>query len=100
MSPCGDGPRHAEKGRGTVPFCHVEHRKPGNSRHYIVHTETPRMVVEMEEQVVDGTDGKTRRGVIRRVSVPNSWAGNYHHSARLLGAAVAFFESPARPDAP
>ncbi|MGH8016959.1 MAG: hypothetical protein ACREIA_01505 [Opitutaceae bacterium] len=76
---------------GAAPFCHVEKRGDGRSRHYIVHGEAPRFVAEIE--AVAAAPGEKRRGVIRRVVAPNSWSGDYHKSGKLLGAALAFFES-------
>ncbi len=76
---------------GAAPFCHVEKRGEGVSRHYVVHDEAPRFVAEIE--AVATAPGEKRRGVIRRVVVPNSWSGDYHKSGKLLGAALAFFES-------
>jgi hypothetical protein len=69
----------------------VEKRGEGASRHYVVHGESPRFVAEIE--AMETEPGEKRRGVIRRVVVPNSWSGDYHRSGRLLGAALAFFES-------
>lgn len=78
----------------TAPgaFCHVERCERSGTRHFVVHTDSPRFVIEMEATSV-AADGR-RAGVIKRVCVPNSWAGDYHKCGRVLGAAVAFFESP------
>ena len=74
-------------------FCHVEKReRSGGSRHFVVHTSTPRFVVEIEA-AGEASPGR-RSGVIKRVCVPNSWAGDYQKCGRALGAALAFFESP------
>ena len=82
---------HSPRNRiGASPFCHVERRGDDRSRHYVVHGESPRFVAEIE--AVD-VPGEKRRGVIRRVVVPNSWSGDYHRSGKLLGAALAFFET-------
>ena len=41
---------------------------------------------------------KIGRGVIKRICVPNSWAGDYAQYAKLIGAAQEFFaESFAEP---
>ncbi len=80
----------------TPPFCHVERRDPDGKKHYVVHTESPRFVVEMEAGKGDGGSGGEGRGVIRRVCLPNSWAGDYHVSGRRLGDAVAFFDATAQ----
>lgn len=94
------GSRYLAGNVGAESFCHVERRQPGQARHYVVHTASPRFVVELEEHASPARGGNLRQGVIRSVTVPNSWAGDYHHCARLLGAAVAFFESRTRSRAP
>lgn len=74
-------------------FCHVEkNEEHGRTRLFVVHTQAPRFVVEMEPAGEPGGEG-----VIKRVCVPNSWSGDYDRCGRLLGAAVAFFQSPPRP---
>ena len=89
--------RIRDEAAGAAPFCHVERRtaEESGSRHYVVHTASPRFVVEMERSTAAGAGAKP--GVIRQVTVPNSWAGDYHRCARLLSAAVAFFEATADP---
>ena len=61
----------------------------GGSRHYVVHVCDPKFAVEM----VPDTEAADRvgAGVIKRVSLPNSWAGNYGQYAALLKAAQEFF---------
>jgi hypothetical protein len=88
----------------SPPFCRVERRDAGGTtRHYVVHTESPKFLVEFDRATPSaagaGTGGPTQPGqakvrerpVIRRVCVPNSWAGDYHLCARKLGAAADFF---------
>lgn len=72
-------------------------------RHFVVHTESPKFLVEFDHAAAPAADagaappsgsGRARtreRPVIRRVCVPNSWAGDYHLCARKLGAAAEFF---------
>jgi hypothetical protein len=72
------------------PFMRVEReRADGRSRHFVVHVRDPKFAVEM----VPDTEAPDQvgSGVIRRVSVPNSWAGNYTQYAALLKAAQEFF---------
>lgn len=59
------------------------------TRHYVVHAADPRFTLELAPD----TDAPDRmgRGVIRRVCVPNSWAGDYARYSRLLAAAQDFF---------
>lgn len=86
-------PEDAGSRSGAGAFCGVvKDERGGNHRHFVVRTEAPRLVVEFE---APAPAGATAAGgaVIRRVCVPNSWAGDYHQPARLLGAAVAYFES-------
>lgn len=76
---------------GASPFCHVEKREGERSRYFVVHGKAPRFVAEIE--AVSDADGGPRRGVLRRVVIPNSWAGDYHLCGKQLEAAVAFFEA-------
>ncbi|MBC8010038.1 MAG: hypothetical protein H7067_08070 [Burkholderiales bacterium] len=61
----------------------------GGSRHYVVHVRDPKFAVEMMPDT-EAAD-KVGAGVIKRVSLPNSWAGNYGQYAALLKAAQEFF---------
>ena len=67
----------------------VEREKGGGSRHYVVHLRDPKFAVEMGPDL-DAPD-KVGAGVIKRVSVPNSWAGQYSQYGALLKAAQEFF---------
>jgi hypothetical protein len=40
------------------------------------------------------------RGVIKRLCLPNSWAGDYGKTAKFLGAAQEFFAKSFAPPAP
>ena len=77
-------------------FLRIERDGPGRSRHYVVHTADPKFSMELAP---DGAaPDKIGRGVIKRVRLPNSWAGDYAQSAKLMGAAQEFFaESFAAP---
>lgn len=78
----------------AAAFCEVEKCEPRGSRHFVVHVQAPRFVVEV---TTSGRDAAGRRSaVIRRVCVPNSWSGDYHRCGRLLGAALKYFETPPR----
>ncbi len=68
----------------------------GQDRHYVVHTQDPRMSLELapDREAPD----RMGRGVIRRVCVPNSWAGDYGRYARLLTQAQDFFARSGGPD--
>lgn len=58
-------------------------------RHYVVHAHDPRFTLELTPDG-DAPD-RVGRGVIKRVCVPNSWAGDYTKYAKLLVAAQEFF---------
>lgn len=71
-------------------FMRVERESgEGGSRHYVVHVRDPKFSVEMAPDT-EAAD-RVGSGVIKRVSVPNSWAGNYGQYAALLKAAQEFF---------
>lgn len=78
-------------------FCQVVRRRPDGTEYYVVHTGTPRFVVEVEREESEAGETGQRQGVIKRVCLPNSAAGDYHRCARLLGAALGFFEQPPQP---
>lgn len=71
-------------------FMRVEREGPeGGARHYVVHVRDPKFAVEMTPDA-DASD-KVGSGVIKKVSVPNSWAGQYSQYAALLKQAQEFF---------
>lgn len=72
------------------PFMRVERENAaGKPRHFVVHVRDPKFSVEMTPDT-DAPD-KIGAGVIKRVHVPNSWAGQYSQYATLLKAAQEFF---------
>jgi hypothetical protein len=70
-------------------FLRIERDERAGSRHYVVHTVDPRFSMELapDREAPD----KIGRGVIKRICVPNSWAGDYGNCAALIGAAQEFF---------
>jgi hypothetical protein len=70
------------------------------SRHIVVHTCDPKLSLELEPDVT--APDKIVRGVIKRVCVPNSWAGDYGRYAKVITVAQEFFRAsfagPARGD--
>lgn len=60
-----------------------------DGRHFVVHTHNPQFTVELtpDREAPD----KIGSGVIKRVCVPNSWAGDYGKYAKLLTQAQEFF---------
>ena len=76
-------------------FLRIEREEPGRPRHTVVHLVDPRFSVELGP---DGTaPDKVGRGVIKRLRVPNSWAGDYAQCSKLLGAAQEFFAQSLAP---
>jgi hypothetical protein len=70
-------------------FVRIDRDRPGGGRHYVVHTVDPRLTLELTPD--SEAPDKLGRGVIKRVCVPNSWAGDYGKYAKLLAAAQEFF---------
>mgnify|MGYP003676235000 CR=1 FL=1 len=62
----------------------------GNMHHFVVHTRDPKLAVKFAAETVDG---KVKPGTIQRISVPNSWAGQYSQYAKLVSKAEAFFRA-------
>lgn len=71
-------------------FVRIDRDAPrAKGRHYVIHTHDPKFTLELKPDV-DAPD-RVGRGVIRRVCVPNSWAGDYTQYAKLMTAAQDFF---------
>ena len=70
-------------------FVRIDREGRGRERHYVVHTGDPRFTLELTPDR-EATD-HVGRGVIKRVCVPNSWAGDYGQYGSLLAAAQEFF---------
>jgi len=70
-------------------FLRIEREEHDGSRHYVVHTHDPKFSMELapDREAPD----KVGKGVIKRVCVPNSWAGDYGKYAKLMNAAQEFF---------
>jgi hypothetical protein len=77
-------------------FLRIERDGADGSRHYVVHLHDPKFSMEL---MPDGAaPDKIGRGVIKRVQVPNSWAGDYTKYSKFIHAAQEFFaESFAEP---
>jgi hypothetical protein len=71
-------------------FLRIERESRDGSRHYVVHTDDPRFTVELTPDRT--APDKIGRGVIKRVHVPNSWAGDYTKYSTFITAAQEFFE--------
>ncbi len=71
-------------------FMRIERKTGGRSKHFVVHTHDPKLSLELAPDR-DSPDGMGK-GVIKRVCVPNSWAGNYSQYGQLIAAAQDFFQ--------
>jgi len=71
-------------------FMRIERKTGGRSKHVVVHTHDPKLSLELapDREAADGMG----KGVIKRVCVPNSWAGNYSQYGKLIAAAQEFFQ--------
>ncbi|HVU34888.1 MAG TPA: hypothetical protein VHE61_15755 [Opitutaceae bacterium] len=77
-------------------FLRIEREHRDGSRHYVVHTHDPKFSMELAPDAA--APDKIGGGVIKRVCVPNSWAGDYTKYSKFIGAAQEFFrESFAEP---
>jgi hypothetical protein len=61
----------------------------GRGRHYVVHTHDPKFTLELMPD--SDAPNKIGKGVLKRVCVPNSWAGNYGGYGQMIAAAQEFF---------
>lgn len=75
-------------------FVRIDRERRGLERHYVVHLPDPKFTVELTPDG-DASD-RVGRGIIKRVCVPNSWAGDYGQYGKLLGAAQEFFAQSGR----
>lgn len=70
-------------------FLRIERDEQNGSRHYVVHVCDPRFSLELTP---DGAaPDQIGQGVIKRICLPNSCAGDYHKYIKLLDAAQEFF---------
>ncbi len=70
-------------------FVRIDRDGRCRKRHYVVHTHDPKLTLELTPD--DEAPDRVGRGVIRRVCVPNSWAGDYGQYGNLLTRAQEFF---------
>lgn len=70
-------------------FLRVERDRRGRSKHYVVHTVDPKFSLELAPD--RSAEDRIGRGEIKRICLPNSWAGDYAESAKLIGLAQEFF---------
>ena len=70
-------------------FVRIDREGRGRERHYVVHTHDPKFTLELAPDR-DAPD-RVGQGVIKRLCVPNSWAGDYGQYVKLLTPAQDFF---------
>lgn len=72
-------------------FLRIERDQPGGAgaRHYVVHLQDPKFSLELSPD--EAAPDRKGRGVLKRLCVPNSWAGDYNRYGRLIAAAQDFF---------
>lgn len=70
-------------------FLRIEHERRDGAHHFVVHTQEPKFSLELTP------DQSTEGGVLKRVCVPNSWAGDYGQYGKLIAAAQNFFAQSA-----
>jgi hypothetical protein len=85
-------------------FMRIERDDREGTRHYVVHMPEPHFAVELTPD--SAAPDRRGRGVIKRLVVPNSWAGDYTKYAKFVTAAQEFFAAsfaepvPKAPPAP
>jgi hypothetical protein len=79
-------------------FLRIERENRDGSRHYVVHTHDPKFSLELTPD--PAAPDKMGRGVIKRVHVPNSWAGDYAQYSKFISAAQDFFAESGGEPAP
>jgi len=70
-------------------FLRIECEGRDGSRHTVVHTGAPKFSLELVPD--PAAPDKIGHGVIKRLCVPNSWAGDYTQYARHMNVAQEFF---------
>ncbi len=71
-------------------FVRIERDAAGiESVHTVVHTHDPKFTMEFAPD--REAPNRVGRGVIKRVCVPNSWAGDYGRYAKFMSEAQDFF---------
>lgn len=70
-------------------YLRIERDESDGSRHYVVHLREPKFSMELTPD--HAAEDRMGQGVMKRICVPNSWAGDYGQYAKLMGAAQEFF---------
>ncbi|MSU64685.1 MAG: hypothetical protein EXS38_00960 [Opitutus sp.] len=71
-------------------FLRIEREGREGSRHYVLHLQDPKFSIELAPD--PSAPDRVGRGVMMRLCVPNSWAGDYTSYAKYLNAAQEVFE--------
>lgn len=79
-------------------FLRIEREQRDGSRHYVVHTNDPKFSMELAPDLT--APDSVGRGVIKRLHVPNSWAGDYTQYSKFISAAQEFFRESFEEPAP
>ena len=79
-------------------FLRIERESRDGSRHYVIHTHDPKFSMELAP---DGAaPDKIGKGLIKRIQVPNSWAGDYTKYSKFIAAGQEFFQESFSEPAP
>lgn len=70
-------------------FLRIEREQSDGSHHYVVHTNDPKFSMELAPDAT--APDKVGKGVIKRLHVPNSWAGDYTKYSKFISAGQEFF---------
>ena len=72
-------------------FLRIEREEQSGSRHYVVHASDPRFSLELtpDREAPD----KIGKGVIKRICLPNSWAGELWQVFQADGCGAGVFRA-------
>ena len=78
-------------------FVRIDRDGRSAGAHYVVHTHDPKFTLELtpDREAPD----RVGQGIIKRICVPNSWAGDYGRYSQLLTKAQEFFAQSNPPGA-
>lgn len=79
-------------------FVRIDRDGRRTEAHYVVHMQDPKFTLELtpDREAPD----RIGQGIIKRICVPNSWAGDYGRYGKLLKAAQEFFAQSGQAEAP
>lgn len=79
-------------------FLRIEREQRDGSHHYVIHTNEPKFSMELAPD--SAAPDKVGKGVIKRLHVPNSWAGDYSKYSKFITSAQQFFQESFAEPAP